>query len=231
MKISILLLSLGMLLISCKSKSEFKPVKENQSQQQTNDPHAGLGIPSPEELRKGSMNNQNAVPPPPQAPSEGGLDIAALEKSAPSGITKVQPSSSMRIAQFTLKKQGGDTEDGDLAVFYFGTNAGSIQANIERWFNQFVNRQDESTTSFTTDTKLKVTIAETRGDIQAAATMGGVAQDKQNWRLYGAIIETPAGPYFFKAMGPDKTILAYRSAIKKWLSKAKIIQSTSAQNR
>ncbi|MCX7835920.1 MAG: hypothetical protein N2450_07635 [bacterium] len=215
--------------VGCKGKSEFKPVKEETSQTNpTKDPHEGLGIPSPEELRKNAPSDPSSmIPPPPQTPTEGGLDLAALEKNVPAGITKTQATSSMRIGQYTLKRQSGDNEDGELAVFYFGSNAGSIQANIDRWFNQFINRKEENTSSFTTDTKLKVTVAEAKGDIQAAATMGGLSQDKPNWRLYGAIIETPAGPYFFKAVGPDKTIKYYRNILKSWLSKAKLVQSTA----
>lgn len=226
-----------MLLVTfgCKKKTEFSQVNEKpNASEEMKDPHAGLGIPSPSEMRaeseSGAQPNTGAIPPPPNQPANGGLDLLSLEKSVPSGVTKSVPSSTMRIGQYTLKKQSGDSEDGDLAVFYFGPNAGGIQANIERWFNQFTNRKGESTSSFVTDSKLKGTIAEVTGDIQSSATMGGVATDKPNWRLYGVILETPAGPYFFKAVGPDKTVKFYRDAMKKWFSKATIVQGTVHSN-
>ena len=44
----------------------------------------------------------------------------------------------MRKASYEVPRAKGDSEDGELAVFYFGPGqGGGIDANVERWIKQF----------------------------------------------------------------------------------------------
>lgn len=61
---------------------------------------------------------------------KGTLEVPATWKSEPS-------TSRMRVAQFTLPK-GDNAEGAELVVFYFGGGAtGGVQANLDRWEQQF----------------------------------------------------------------------------------------------
>lgn len=166
---------------------------------------------------------QGGIAPPPAVPDNGALDLAGLEKAMPKGWEKTPPASNMRLAQFKLPKSGGDTEDGELVVFYFGPSAGTVDANIQRWESQFADARDKNTSKFTTASKLNVTVAEVAGTLNTSSMMGGGNASKSNYRLYAAIVESPTGPFFFKATGPEKTIKAQRDAIKGWLMKAKLV--------
>ncbi len=42
----------------------------------------------------------------------------------------------MRVAEYVLPRAAGDTEDGELIVYFFGGSGGSVDANIERWLGQ-----------------------------------------------------------------------------------------------
>ena len=54
---------------------------------------------------------------------------------------------------------------------------------------------------------LPVTLLEVPGTYVAAVRPGASERlDKPGFRLMAAVIETPAGPYFFKLVGPDRTI-------------------------
>src|SRR5262245_48114171 len=64
------------------------------------------------------------------------LNTASLKFDVPQGWVTKAPTSSMRVAEFTLPKVAGDPEDAALAIFYFGGQGGSIQANLDRWISQ-----------------------------------------------------------------------------------------------
>src|SRR5438309_1885424 len=55
---------------------------------------------------------------------------------APDGWRQSPPSSSMRVAEFTLPRAAGDAEDAQLVVYYFGGSGGSVDANMQRWVGQ-----------------------------------------------------------------------------------------------
>ena len=128
-------------------------------------------------------------------------------------------SSPMRLAQFTLPRADGDVEDAELVVFYFGGSGGTVEANLQRWTNQMVQPDGRpsadvaTTTSFTTgegEEELPVTLLDVPGIYAAAVRPGsGMRYHKTNFRLKAAVVETPAGPYFFKMTGPSRTVLAW----------------------
>jgi len=69
----------------------------------------------------------------------GSTFASGLTFSAPPEWKTVVTSSSMRVAQWTLPRAAGDTQDGELVVYYFGGQGGSLDANIERWAGQLHN--------------------------------------------------------------------------------------------
>ena len=119
----------------------------------------------------------------------------------------------MRQAQFLLPRVEGDAADGELVVFYFGPGqGGSVDANIDRWVGQFDQpdgsaSKDKAKTSRSQVAGMQVTFVDLNGTYQAPIMPG--APERHNspgYRLLAAVVETPDGPWFFKLVGPQKTI-------------------------
>ena len=63
-----------------------------------------------------------------------------------------------------------------------------------------------STTGFDAN-GLAVTVLDVPGIYVAAVSPGSVTRlSKPDFRLLAAVVETPAGPYFFKLTGPARTV-------------------------
>ena len=140
-------------------------------------------------------------------------------------------SSPMRLAQFTLPRAEGDTEDAELVVFYFGGSGGAVEANLQRWTNQMVQPDGSQSTDVATTTSFTVnedadgfpvTLLDIPGTYAAAVRPGsGMRYNKPNFRLRAAVIETPQGPYFFKLTGPNRTVLAWNEQFSEFLASAR----------
>lgn len=154
-----------------------------------------------------------------QAEEAGGLTWKAPES------WQAQPERPMRVATYLVPAAKGDSEGGELAVFYFGPGqGGSVEANIQRWLGQF-KRADgsplgpkDSTTKKETLNGLSITTLEASGTYSGGGPMMGASTPKPGWRLQGAIIEGPEGPVFFKLTGPDKTVAGAQKAFRSLLS-------------
>lgn len=153
---------------------------------------------------------------PPAAPtaSAQSTNVAGdLTYKTPSAWVKEQPSSSMRVAQFRLPRAAGDAEDASLVLFYFGQGqGGSIEANLDRWIKQMQQPDGSPSTDKARTSRIKVngldvTLLDVSGVFTAEMTPGaGDRQNKPNSRMRAAVVETPKGPYFFKLVGPEKTV-------------------------
>jgi hypothetical protein len=153
-----------------------------------------------------SVPNSNG----PQVPGQASGD---LHFKVPDGWVTVQPSSKMRAAQFKLPKADGDNEDAELVLYYFGANqGGTTEANIDRWISQMQQSdaaasKDKSKTVTLTVSGMKVTTVDVSGRYTAEMAPGsGKFYDNANYRLRGAVIESPKGNYFLKLVGPAKTV-------------------------
>jgi len=137
----------------------------------------------------------------------------------PKGWVQEQPSSEMRQAQY--RWPGSDkAADAELAVFFFPGTGGSVEANIDRWFGQFL-QPDGGSTKEKAEFKqidvngLAVTIVHATGTYmkpKSPMMMGGPFDELKDYALLAAIVETSNGPWFFKATGPEKTIARWRSS-------------------
>jgi len=102
-----------------------------------------------------------------------------------------------------------DASNAECAVYLFGeAQGGSIDANLERWKNQF-HGGPAAKVSRRTIHGLQVTTIDASGEYSG---MGGpMSSDKivkPAYRLLGAIVEGPSGNVVFKFTGPTKTIAA-----------------------
>jgi hypothetical protein len=173
--------------------------------QRTPEPSSGSnGAPTPSGQAPALSIAAPSPAAPPTAAASAQQEPLHITWVDPPAFKRVPPSNPMRKAAFVVPKVAGDTEDGELTVFYFGPGqGGSIDANVERWVSQFsgtkpgdVKRADRTANGLTQHT---VELAS-----GSYAGMGG--QAKPSFGLLGAIVEAPSGMYFFKLTGPSKTV-------------------------
>jgi len=133
----------------------------------------------------------------------------------PPGLTRVPPKNAMRKASYEVPKVDGDTENGELAVFYFGPGqGGGIEQNVDRWVKQFSDIQpsDVKRADRQANGLREHTVEISSGTFDGGMPGMGTAGPKKNYALEGAIVEAPSGAYFFKMTGPAKTVAAARGA-------------------
>jgi hypothetical protein len=151
-----------------------------------------------------------------------------VEWSAPS-VWKPEPDRPMRAATYKVPATKGDSEDAELAVFFFGPGqGGNVQDNLKRWIGQFTQPDGKPSESAakTHDKKvgqgLKATFIELGGTYTGmGGPMAPVKTEKPGYRLLGAIVEAPQGNVFFKLTGPAKTVEASKKTFEAMLSSVK----------
>jgi hypothetical protein len=137
---------------------------------------------------------------------------AGLAFTTPDGWRQSAGDSPMRVAEFTLPRADGDTEDAQLVVYYFGGQGGGVDANIQRWVGQMQQADGRPSSAVArkqtrTVNGLTVTLVDVDGTYVAEMAPGaGARHNKPRFRLRAGVVETPNGPYFIKLTGPEKTV-------------------------
>ncbi|MBX3395650.1 MAG: hypothetical protein KF841_09815 [Phycisphaerae bacterium] len=162
-------------------------------------------------------------PEPMTAPSKG----SELQYETPDSWSVKPVTSSLRKANYGLPRAEGDPEDAELIVFYFGPGqGGSVEANLERWKGMFVGEdgsalpESASTVDEFQAGGMKVTVLNVTGRYVASNMMTGQRSDPtaSDYRMLAAVVETGGGPWFFRALGPAKTIAMHEASIRQMLS-------------
>jgi len=112
----------------------------------------------------------------------------------------------VRLATYVVPAVAADRDSARCAVFYFGPGqGGDARTNIERWISELETPGTPQRTSRTID-GLAVSIVRARGTYLAHSGMGEDVPAQEHYELYGAIVDGPLGPVFFKFTGPEKTV-------------------------
>ena len=153
-----------------------------------------------------------------------------LKFDVPAGWVTKPPASSMRVAEFTLPKADGDTEDAALTVYFFGAGmGGNVQANIDRWISQMAqpdgkaSKDAAKTSTLATKSGLNVSLVDVSGTYVAEVTPGATERfNKPGFRLRAAVVDTKEGPYFVKLTGPAKTVAKWDAGYDTFLRSLRI---------
>jgi hypothetical protein len=103
-------------------------------------------------------------------------EAAGLRFSVPRAWVRVPAHEDERAAQWTLPRAGGDREDGEVVLLFFGKGkGGSVEENLERWHAMFIQpggrpSRDASVVTTRTVRGLRVTaldLSGPRGHLQA----------------------------------------------------------------
>jgi hypothetical protein len=161
----------------------------------------------------------------PEKTADGRVVLGPVAGAVPESW-KVRPTTSgMRVAEWTIPGKAGEAE---LVVYYFGAGgAGTAEANLERWVNQFEQpagapSSDKARIDKKTVAGMPVTQVEVSGHYVAAVMPGAAEkQDKPDHTLLGAIVETSQGPYYFKFVGPRATAAAAKKEFQAFIDSLK----------
>lgn len=155
---------------------------------------------------------ESAIASPQAKPFQTGNTNFGLTFRTPDGWIQETPSSSMRVAQFKLSREGMDREDAEFVVFYFGGQGGSARANVERWIGQF-SQADGSPANEVAQVDerdanaIHLTIVDVSGTyVASGGPMMRTSPPKPNYRLLAAVAEATGGPWFLKLTGPRATV-------------------------
>jgi hypothetical protein len=134
--------------------------------------------------------------------------VAGVEWQVPQ-VWSQQPPRSMRFATYSIPAAQGDAEDGECAVFFFGSGqGGDVRSNIDRWIGQFESNSEPQESSRTVNGINITTVGLSGTYLAPGGPMMQSQGKKPNYRLLGAILEAPEGAVFFKATGPAATMSA-----------------------
>jgi hypothetical protein len=181
-------------------------------------PIALLWLPLALAAPAGSPGGAPPAAPPAHQPVFGGTASAgesrapgaALKYQLPVGWAREQPGSSMRIAQATIPGPAGP---GHFAIFYFGAGGGGgAEDNIARWVGQIDRPAAAPRRESFVSNGLRISWVEVAGTLKPSTIGMGPATAQPGSRLLGAVVEGPGGPWYFKATGPDATLVAARGA-------------------
>jgi len=216
----------GLALTACDDKSKDSKaeepktaaVPETKPEGDAKSPHGDAKAPHPPMgAPPHAMGAQAKEPGPPRDVDPSGettdAELAELTVPVPKEWEKETPSSSMRLAQWTIPGPGGDAE---LVVFRFPGGAGGVQANVDRWKGQFQPPEGKTIDDVTTVEEMKagdleVTLVDVQGRYVAAMQPGAEAKhDAPDYRMLAAIIQGSGDPFFLKATGPAKTLEVWR---------------------
>jgi hypothetical protein len=141
------------------------------------------------------------------------IDAGGLTFRAPASWNSSRPSSQMRRAELKVAPIEGDDYPAELVVFAFPGGAGTVDANIKRWQNQFKDKDGNPPKIESKTVKGKnvdVTRVETAGHYHPAQMGPRPEPDRPDARLLGAIVTTDRVGYFIKMVGPTKTMTKLR---------------------
>lgn len=140
-------------------------------------------------------------------------EVGELTFQTPGDWKSVKPRSNMTQLQLVVERVKADDADAVLTLSALGSGGGGVEANIKRWQTQFKDEEGKPAKLESKTVKgknVEVTRAETAGHYYPPPFFN--EPDKANYRLIGAIVQTGSTGYFFKLIGPEKTVVAARPA-------------------
>jgi hypothetical protein len=162
----------------------------------------------------GSANGNDGAPP------ADGTPVALLNyvTTAPEHWQSRQPSSTMRLVEYTVPVGDVAAEAVEVIVYFFGPGqGGSVEANAERWKAQFFDQagnHPEPAVDRLSDTAFPTSVVELRGSYARGIGMGGdtPGEAKPGQALIAVVVETPTGNLYAQMYGPEAGVLDQKDA-------------------
>ena len=156
------------------------------------------------------------------------VDAGGLTFQAPGAWKSVPTRSTMRRAQLKVDPASGDDYPATLIVYAFPGGAGSVEANLKRWQSQFQDADGNPPRIESKTVKGKntdVTRVETAGHYKPSSFPGVAPEpERDNARMFVAVVLTDRAGYFLKMVGPDKTMKSIRAAFDELISSIEVTE-------
>jgi len=148
----------------------------------------------------------------------GEVRMDRLTLTAPKGWGRKTPQSTFIQAEFVLPRAEGESQDGRLTL---STAGGSVQANIDRWKDQFGGKPEKAHEEKIDVNGIAVTLVDFSGDFMDQKGPLAPGVKRSDFRMIGAIIPDGDQLHFVKAVGSKKTIESHAEKIKTFIRSAK----------
>ncbi|MEJ2719929.1 MAG: hypothetical protein P8181_02140 [bacterium] len=112
-------------------------------------------------------------------------------------------------------------------MFHFPGAGGSVQANLDRWYEQFIQPNgrpsaEAAKVKTSEHNGLEQTTVDLSGTfLQTTTPMGPQSEEKPDYRMLAGVIETPSGPWFVKVIGPAKTVAHWEKSFYEFMASIK----------
>jgi hypothetical protein len=209
MRTSLLLWLCGALFLTGCDGSDSAPPPSKPSSSATSKP--GDGPTGPTDTKEPSTDPAAAVQ------EDGKLALEQLVLTVPEGWQRKEVSSNFLLAEYTLPKPEGEEADGRLTVSMAG---GSVEANLERWRDQFGGKPERATEDKKQVGELEITIVDYTGEFNDQRGPFAPPTKRANYRMLAAVIPVEGQLHFIKATGPQATIAAHAERFHQFVESA-----------
>jgi len=152
---------------------------------------------------------------------DGVADLGGLRSQTPADWREEQPDDPRYYKQYRLEPVDDDKSPGQVTVsFVSQENNRSAKVLVRRWQEMFLPPEGQTIQEASKLRKLTVNGAaasylDIRGDLKGIP--GDDATPRQDYRLLGAYLNTPKGPYVIRVLGPNRTVEYYRNEFESWV--------------
>jgi hypothetical protein len=148
------------------------------------------------------------------------FEVGNMKFTRPAGWEWIEPSSSMRKAQFKIKDEKSETT-AEVIFFQFPGGAGTVKANVDRWLGQFQEPRDKfnSKVEETTVGKARVTYVQAEGTYSGGMP-GRPSPPMKDYALTGAIISSESArdaDIYVRMTGPKEFVKSLTAEFKKMI--------------
>lgn len=146
------------------------------------------------------------------------ITLLGYTTTVPAGWTPRAPSSSSRLAEYTIAAPDGSL-GAEVIVYFFGKGVGGdVSANLTRWRGQFSTPDGSPVPEKITHDSagaIPITIAEYTGTYARGIGAGDASQAKPGQTLVAAIVETPRGTMFVQLFGAAARVMPEREKLER----------------
>lgn len=148
------------------------------------------------------------------------VEIDGLKSTTPANWIEEKPTSNLRLKQFKVPKVGDDKEDALMLVIYLDGQGGSVEENVKRWKGLFKPPADKDIDAVTKVETLKVSgVTATYVDVHGTYVAPAFEKQppKPDSRMLAVYWDSKKGPYFFRLVGPAKTVAENKKGFDEWV--------------
>jgi hypothetical protein len=158
--------------------------------------------------------SENTSPPAAVNQTDGKLSLDKLVFTVPEGWQAKPASSGFVLAEYVLPKAEGDEADGRLTVSVAG---GTIEANIDRWRDQFGGKPEQATEEKKQVSGLEISFVDFAGEFSDQRGPFAPPTKRSGYRMLAAVIPVDGELHFVKATGPKATIAAHAERFQQFI--------------